>query len=81
MRAAVEDIAVRVLIWTQRHEPDAQARLAAAEALGGLDQLVAAAYRIRARLTTQVRLSDRQAADRADALLARTREGGGRVDA
>jgi hypothetical protein len=77
LRSAVEDVAVRVFIWTARREPDALARKAAGEAVAAVDDAIAALHSIRGRLVTETRRSDDEAAARADELLARPRDGGG----
>jgi hypothetical protein len=77
LREAVEDVAVRVFIWTGRREPDAHARRAASDAVDAIDTAVAALHRIRATLIGQIREADDRTAERVDALLARPRDGGG----
>ena len=74
----VENVGPRLAIWQARREPDAHARRCASDAIAAIDALVGAAYRIRARLITETRRADDEAAARADALLGR---GGGRDDA
>ncbi len=75
LRDAAENIPLWVAIWQARREPDAHARRCAADAIGAADEALAAIHRIRAELVTQVRRADDQAAARADALVARTRDG------
>jgi hypothetical protein len=77
LRSAAEDVAVRVFIWTARREPDALARKAVSDAIAAADKAIAALHSIRARLVTEARRSDDEAAARADELLARPRDGGG----
>jgi hypothetical protein len=72
---AVDYLGVGLAIWSYRREPDAHARRAAADTIGEIDAALAALYRVRARLVTEVRRADDEAAARADELLARTREG------
>ena len=63
-------------VWQARTEPDAHARRCASDAIGAVDDALAALHRIRAGLVGQIRVADDQAAERADALLAaRTRDG------
>ena len=73
---AVDNLRPRIAIWAARREPDAHARRCASDAIGAADEALAAIHRIRARLVTETRQADQEAAARADALLAaRTRDG------
>lgn len=74
-RDRVDDLGVWLAIWSARTEPDAFARRCAGDAIAAADDLLAATYRIRARLVTEVRDADDQADARADELLARRRDG------
>jgi hypothetical protein len=72
---SVDNLGVWLAIWEHRREPDAHARRCASDTISAIDALAAAAYRIRARLITETRQADDQAAARADELLARMRDG------
>jgi phosphate uptake regulator len=76
-RNGVEGAAVGLAVWSYRREPDAAARRAANDALDAIDAAIAALYRVRSQLVTEVRRSDDEAAVRVDKLLARPRDGGG----
>jgi hypothetical protein len=68
---SAENIGPRVAIWQTETGPrSAHARRAAADAITAADDLLAATYRVRARLITETRRAD-------DELLARPRDGGG----
>jgi hypothetical protein len=69
---AVDNLGPWLAIWQARREPDAHARRCASDAIAALDELVAAAYRIRGRLVGEVVEADRATAIRVDALLTRT---------
>jgi hypothetical protein len=73
IRDSAESIPVWAAIWQARTEPDAHARRCAADAIGAADAALAALHRIRARLVTETRQADDEAADRVDRLLARLR--------
>ncbi len=64
-------------VWEARSEtgPDAQARRAANDAMDLIDDALAALHALRARLVSQIRVSDDAHAARVDALLARSRPG------
>jgi hypothetical protein len=79
IRTAVEGLGIWLAIWETRREPDARARRAAAYAIAATDVALAATHRIRARLVTETGQADREAAARADELLANTRDGPGRL--
>jgi hypothetical protein len=72
---AVMGLGPLLAIWQARSEPNAHARRCASDAIDAVDTALAALHRIRARLVTEVRQADDQAAARADELLARTRDG------
>ncbi len=72
--SAVEGLGVLLAIWQARAEPDARARRCASDAITAIDTALAALHQIRARLISETRRADDQAAARADALIAR---GGG----
>jgi hypothetical protein len=74
IRDSAESIPVWAGIWQARAEPDAHARRCASDAIDAADAALAALHRIRARLVSEVRTADGQAAARADQLLARLRE-------
>jgi hypothetical protein len=74
-RNGVDDAAVGAVAWVGRTEPDSAARRAASDAIKAADRVIAAMHRFRAEMIAQVRRADDEAADRADQLLARTREG------
>jgi hypothetical protein len=69
---AADYLGVGLAVWSYRREPDAHARRAAANTIGEIDAALAALHRIRARLITETRRADDEAAARVDALLART---------
>jgi hypothetical protein len=71
----VDNLGPWLAIWQARTEPDAHARRCAADAVNSIDTALAELHGIRAELVTQLRQADDQAAARADALLARTRDG------
>jgi len=73
---AVDNLGPRLAIWERRAEPDAHARRCASDAISAIDAALAALHRIRGELVGQVRRADDETAVRADALLARMREGG-----
>lgn len=75
LHTAVDNLGPWLAIWQARREPDAHARRCAADAVAAADAALAALYRIRAGLVTQVRRADDQAAARVDALLTRKRDG------
>ena len=76
IRNNVEDLAIQVAIWEARDdgEPDAHARRAASQAIDLIDDCLAGLHQIRQQLISQIRVSDDQAAARADQLLARHRD-------
>lgn len=71
IHAAADSLGPWLAIWDARREPDAFARRCASDAIGALDDLVAAAYRVRGWMVGQVRQADNEAAARADQLLDR----------
>lgn len=71
IRSTAAGLGSWLAIWSARREPDAFARRAASDAVGGIDVALAALYRVRARLITETRRADDEAAARADARLAR----------
>ena len=74
---AADNLGPWLAIWQAETGPrSAHARRAAADAIAAADDLLAATYRVRARLITETRRADDEAAVRADELLARTRDGG-----
>lgn len=76
-RAALDLISLDLASWAARSEPDSHARRSASDAIEAIDEATGALSRIRTSLISQIRASDSQAADRADALLAQTRRGSG----
>lgn len=72
LREHVENTAV----WEARTEPDATARRCAGDAVEAIDSALRDLHSVRQRLITEIRQADDAAAARADALLARGREGG-----
>jgi hypothetical protein len=74
-RTAVENLGPWRAIWQAHREPDAFARRCASDAIDAIDTALAALHRIRAEWVTQIRRADDQSAARADALLARMRDG------
>jgi hypothetical protein len=72
---AVENLGPWLAIWQARREPDGFARRCASDAIAVLDALVAAAYRVRARLVAEVVEADQASAVRVDELLAKMRDG------
>lgn len=79
IREHVEDLAVALAIWENRKEPDAQARRCVSDAVDAIDSMLCTLYGVRAQLVAEIRQADDAAAARADALLARLREGGERT--
>ena len=75
IRSSAVDLGAWLAIWSARAEPDAHARRCASDAIDAADAALAALHRIRGRLVGQVRQADDATAARADALLARTRDG------
>jgi hypothetical protein len=75
IRSHVDDLGVWLAIWAARTEPDAHARRCANDAMDAVDAMLAGLHGIRARLIGQIRQADDDTAARADALLARMREG------
>jgi hypothetical protein len=73
VRGRVGDLGVGLASWSYRREPDAAARRAASDAIDAIDEATAALGRVRARLITETRRADDEAAVRVDELLARTR--------
>ena len=74
LRDHVEDLAVALAIWTNRKEPDAQARRCANYAVDAVDAAIGHLHTIRRELISEIRTSDDQAAARADELVTRLRE-------
>lgn len=72
-----ENIGPWLFIWTARTEPDPSARICASNAIDSIDAMLYALHRVRARLVSETRQADDRAAERADELLARIREGSG----
>lgn len=68
-RNHVENLAVALAIWENRHEPDAPARRAANDAVGAIDAAIRELHLIRQQLTAEIRQADDAAAARADELL------------
>jgi len=66
----VNDLSLWLSLWENREEPDAAARMSAADAVGAIDGLLLALHDIRGRLTAETRAADDAAGIRADALLA-----------
>ena len=60
--SAVEGLGELLATWQARAEPDAPARRAGSAAITAIDTATAALYRIRARLITETRRADDQAA-------------------
>ena len=75
VRSRVDDLGAWLAIWSARTEPDAHARRCASSAVDAIDATLAGLHGIRARLIGEIRASDDETAVRADALLARMREG------
>ena len=69
-----------IAIWEARRAdgPDAPARRAANDAMDAIDAALAGLHALRARLVGEIRAADDQAAARADAVLGRRAEEGGR---
>jgi hypothetical protein len=63
-------------IWSERKEPDARARRCANDAMGAIDAAIRNLHTVRVQLVSEIREADDATAARADALLARGREGG-----
>ena len=68
-------LGVALAQWMARDDTRAQAevRRAANTAMDAIDAMLAEIHRLRARLVTEIRVSDQAAAERADALLDRMR--------
>ena len=68
-------LGVALAQWMARDDsrPQADARRAGSTAMDTIDAMLAELHTLRARLLGEIRVSDRLAADRADALLARLR--------
>lgn len=75
VRSRLDDLGGYLPVWSARTEPDAHARRCANDAMDAIDSIQAELHRIRARLITETRQADDDTAARADALLARIREG------
>ncbi|MGH3160371.1 MAG: hypothetical protein ACRDOC_00670 [Streptosporangiaceae bacterium] len=75
LHTAVDNLGPWLFIWQARHEPDAHARRCASDAIDAIDTALHHLHSIRARLITETRQADDQAAARADELLARMRDG------
>ena len=75
VHTAVDNLGPWLAIWQARREPDAHARRCASQTVGAIDATLAGLHGIRARLVTETREADDQAAARVDELLARTRDG------
>ena len=73
LREHVEDLGAWLVIWCNRSEPDAQARRRASDAI---DAMLRDLHTVRQQLIGEIREVDDATAARADALLARGREGG-----
>lgn len=72
----VEDVATWLAVWEARSEPDAHARRCAGNAVDAIDAALRDLHSVRQQLIGEIRDSDDATAARADALLARAREGG-----
>ncbi len=70
LRDNVENLGAWLAIWEARSEPDAHARRCANDAVDAIDTMLRDLYTIRARLITQIRVSDDASAARIDKLLA-----------
>jgi hypothetical protein len=75
LHSAVDDLGPWLAIWQARREPDARARRCASDAIDAIDTALAALHRVRARLVSETRQADDQAAARVDRLLANVRDG------
>ena len=75
IRTSVDDLGVWLAIWAARTEPDAHARRCANDAMDAIDATLLELHGIRARLIGEIRQADDATAARADALLARMRDG------
>ena len=73
--SSVEDISVWLAIWLARTEPDAEARRCTSRAIDSIDAVLLEMHGIRARLVTETHQADQETAARADAMLAKTRDG------
>ena len=69
-------LGVALAQWMARDDtrPQPEVRQAANTAMDAIDAMLAELHALRARLVSEIRVSDDLAADRADALLARLRE-------
>jgi len=76
LRNRVDDLAVWLGIWEARSEPDAHARRCASDAVDAIDAALRDLHSVRQQLISEIRQADEAMAGRADALLARGREGG-----
>ena len=70
-------LAVSLAQWMARSDdkPDADARRAGSTAMDMIDAMLAELHQLRARLVSEIRVSDDQTAARVDAMLARCKEG------
>jgi hypothetical protein len=73
IREHVEDLGTWLGFWSNRKEPDAQARRCASDAVDALDSMLRQLYLVRGWLTCEIRASDDASAARADELLERLR--------
>ena len=69
LREHVEGLSAWLAVWEHRHEPDADARRCAGDAVDAIDSALRSLHAIRARLTGEIREADDATARRADALL------------
>jgi hypothetical protein len=73
----IGDLGAALALWGARDDarPCPEARRAANSAVDAIDAALSGLHAIRARLITEIRISDQASAERADALLARVRPG------
>lgn len=78
IRNQVGNIAIWLAVWEARTEPDAHARRCASNAVDAIDAALRELHSARQELITEIRTADEATAARADALLRKTRDTGGR---
>jgi len=72
----IGDLALALAMWAARDDSkaDPHARRAANTAMDAVDSALALLHELRARLISEIRISDDQTAARVDAMLARSKE-------
>jgi hypothetical protein len=67
LRNRVDDLGVRLAIWSHRTEPDAHSRRCASDAVDAIDALLTGLHAIRARPVGEIRAADDATGQRVDA--------------